>query len=159
LAIHTSGSVDAFVDEMNRRAQSLGMSSTKYHTPHGLPPGGGKQPDISTAYDVALLSLAALRHKDMLRYSGTSLTYLPLTPIRDQKFMLANRNALVKKHGYPGCDGLKTGYHSQGGFSLTATAIKNGQRVVAVALGCPDKATRTKEITKLLNNGFQALAK
>jgi D-alanyl-D-alanine carboxypeptidase (penicillin-binding protein 5/6) len=157
LAIHVSGSVDAFVEEMNRHAHSLGMASTTYHTPHGLPPDGGKQPDISTAYDIALLSLEALRHEDTLRYSGTSLTYLPLTPIRDQKFMLANRNTLVRGDVYPGCDGLKTGYHIPGGFSLAATATKNGRRIIAVALGCPDKATRTEQVTNLLNAGFQAL--
>lgn len=157
LAIHISGSIGAFVDEMNRRAQMLGMVSTTFHTPHGLPPGAGQQPDISTAYDVALLSLAVLRHQETLRYSGTGLTYLPLTPIRNEKFMLSNRNALVKDHGYPGCDGLKTGYHSAGGFSLTATATKNGQRVVAVILGSPDKTTRTQQITNMLNDGFKAL--
>lgn len=156
LAIHVAGSVDAFVDLMNQRAQTLGMASTTYHTPHGLPPGDGKQPDISTAYDVALLSLETLRHKETLRYTGTSLTYLPLTPLRKEKFMLANRNALAREHGYPGCDGLKTGYHDKGGFSLAATAEQNGRRIVAVALGCPDKATRTTQITKLLNDGFQS---
>lgn len=159
LAIHVAGSVDAFVELMNQRARTLGMASTTYHSPHGLPPGDGKQPDISTAYDIALLSIEVLRHKDTLRYTGTSLTYLPLTPLRKEKFMLANRNAMAREHGYPGCDGLKTGYHAMGGFSLTATAEQNGRRIIAVALGCPDKTIRTAQVTKLLNDGFQSLGK
>ena len=68
------------------------------------------------------------------------------------------RNALAKRvDGYKGCDGLKTGYHSAGGWSLTATAERNGNRVIAVALGCPDKTTRAKSVTALLDKGFQAL--
>ncbi len=159
LGIHVAGSKAAFVDMMNQKARELGMNSTVYHSEHGLPPSGGRQPDISTAYDIAILSLAALRHPETLRYTGTKLTYLPLSPIRPEKFMLANRNALVGKDPYPGCDGLKTGYHSRGGWSLAATAERNGKRVVAVLLGCPDKNTRNLTARKLLDKGFQALGK
>ncbi len=157
LAVHVAGSTDAFVDMMNQRARELGMNSTTYHSPHGLPPGNGLQPDISTAYDVAILSLAALKHPETLSYTGTKLAWLPLSPIRKEKFMLANRNALVGKNPYQGCDGLKTGYHAKGGSSLTATAKRGDQRVVAVALGCPDKNVRDKAIRGLLDKGFAAL--
>lgn len=157
LAVHVAGSVDAFVDMMNQKARELGMNSTTYQSPHGLPPGGGKQPDISTAYDIAILSLAALRHPQTLHYTSTKLAWLPLSPIRKEKFMLANRNALVGKKPYPGCDGLKTGYHSAGGSSLSATAQQGGNRIVAVALGCPNKNVRDTEIRKLLDKGFSAL--
>lgn len=159
LALHVAGNRETFVDMMNQRARELGMNSTRYHTSHGLPPGGGAQPDISTPYDIAILSLAALKHADTLRYTGTKLAYLPLSPIRTEKFMLANRNALVGKDPYPGCDGLKTGYHSKGGWSLTATATRGDQRVIAVVLGSPDKATRNTSIRKLLDRGFDALEK
>jgi|GEM_PF-3188441 len=159
LALHVAGSTEAFVDMMNQRARELGMNSTTYHSPHGLPPGNGQQPDISTAYDVAILSLAALRHPKTLEYTSTKLTYLPLSPIRNEKFMLANRNALVGKDPYPGCDGLKTGYHLAGGFSLSATAKHGDKRVVAVILGCANRDTRTAEIKKLLDLGFEKLGR
>ena len=71
--------------------------------------------------------------------------------------MLANRNALVGKEPYAGCDGLKTGYHSRGGWSLAATAERNGNRVIAVLLGCPDKNSRNATARKLLDKGFQTL--
>ena len=157
LAVHVAGSVDAFVDRMNQKARELGMNSTTYQSPHGLPPGGGKQPDVSTAYDVAILSLAALRHPETLKYTSTKLTYLPLSSIRKEKFMLANRNPLVGKKPYPGCDGLKTGYHSAGGSSLSATSKQGNNRIIAIALGCPDKNVRDVEIRKLLDKGFAAL--
>ncbi len=157
LATHVGGSIEGFVDMMNQKARELGMNSTKYHSPHGLPPSGGAQPDISTAYDVAILSLACLRHPRTLHYTGTKLSWLPTNTLRKEKFMLANRNQLVGKKPYPGCDGLKTGYHSKGGFSLAATAQQGNDRVVAVILGCEDRNTRDVEIRKLLDKGFAAL--
>jgi D-alanyl-D-alanine carboxypeptidase (penicillin-binding protein 5/6) len=157
LAVHTAGSIDAFVEMMNKKARELGMNSTTYHSPHGLPPGNGLQPDISTAYDIAILSLAALRQPRTLDYTSTKLAYLPLSSIRDEKFMLANRNPLVGRKPYEGCDGLKTGYHTAGGSSLTATAKRGDNRVVAVILGCPNKNVRDVEVRKLLDKGFAAL--
>lgn len=157
LALHVAGTRDAFVDMMNQKARELGMNSTTYHSEHGLPPSDGTQPDISTAYDIALLSLAVLHHPETLRYTGTKLDWLPLSPLRKEKFMLANRNALVGKEPYPGCDGLKTGYHKIGGWSLAATAERNGQRVVSVVLGSSDKKTRNDTSRKLLDKGFQLL--
>jgi D-alanyl-D-alanine carboxypeptidase len=157
LGIHVAGSKEAFIDMMNQKARELGMNSTVYHSEHGLPPDAGQQPDISTAYDVAILCLACLRHPETLGYTSTKLAYLPLSPIRKERFMLANRNVLVGKEPYPGCDGLKTGYHKIGGWSLAATAERNGQRVVSVVLGAPDKNTRNDTTRKLLDKGFQAL--
>ena len=157
LAVHVAGSIDGFVDMMNQKARELGMNSTTYHSPHGLPPSGGAQPDISTAYDIAILSLAALRHPETIKYTSTKLAYLPLSNIRTEKFMLANRNALVGKAPYQGCDGLKTGYHSKGGSSLAATAKRGNNRVIAVALGCPNKTVRDTQIRKLLDKGFEKL--
>ncbi|HEY5621776.1 MAG TPA: D-alanyl-D-alanine carboxypeptidase family protein, partial [Pontiella sp.] len=142
LAVHVAGTREAFVDMMNKKARELGMNSTVYHSEHGLPPEAGRQPDISTAYDIAILSLACLRHTETLGYTGTKLAWLPLSPIRKEKFMLANRNALVGREPYPGCDGLKTGYHKIGGWSLAATAERDGQRIISVVLGAPDKTTR-----------------
>ncbi|QBG47451.1 hypothetical protein EGM51_08620 [Verrucomicrobia bacterium S94] len=157
LAIHVGGSMEGFVDMMNQKARELGMNSTKYHSPHGLPPSGGKQPDISTAYDIAILSLACLHHPRTLHYTSTKLSWLPTNSLRKEKFMLANRNALVGKKPYQGCDGLKTGYHSKGGFSLAATAKRGKNRIVAVILGCENRNTRDVEIRKLLDKGFAAL--
>lgn len=157
LAIHVAGSRNAFIDMMNLRARELGMNSTNFHTEHGLPPVDASQPDISTAYDIALLCQAVMRHPETLRYTSTKLAWLPTSPIRDEKFMLANRNALVGKAPYPGCDGLKTGFHDMGGWSLAATAERNGNRVVAILLGSPDKNTRNDTARKLLDKGFTAL--
>jgi D-alanyl-D-alanine carboxypeptidase len=157
LALHVAGSRDAFVAMMNQRAREIGMNSTTYHSEHGLPPSDGTQPDISTPHDIALLCLAVMRHPKTLELSSTKLAWLPQSPIRSEEFMLANRNILVRQEPYPGCDGLKTGYHAKGGYSLAATAKKGDQRVLAVIVGSPDSKTRTAEARKLLDNGFAAL--
>jgi len=154
LALHVAGTREKFVAMMNQKARELGMNATRYHSPHGLPPSRG-QPDISTPYDIALLSLAALRYPQTLHYTHTELKYL-----RNGKTMMATRNKLVRKSGgYPGCDGLKTGYHGKGGWSIAATAQRGNHRIVAVLLGCPDKKTRMAQARKLLDKGFEALEK
>lgn len=155
LAIHVAGSTDGFVEMMNQKARELGMNATTYHTPHGLPLT--RQPDISTAYDIAILSMACLRHTETLSYTGTKLAWLPTNALRKERFMLANRNHLVGKDPYPGCDGLKTGYHSKGGYSLAATARQGDDRVIAVLLGAPDRNTRNNTVKQLLDKGFDKL--
>jgi D-alanyl-D-alanine carboxypeptidase (penicillin-binding protein 5/6) len=155
LAVHVAGSTAGFVEMMNHKARELGMNSTTYHTPHGLPLT--RQPDISTAYDIALLSLACLRHPETIKYTGTKLSWIPTNSLRKERFMLANRNHLVGKDPYPGCDGLKTGYHSKGGYSLAATAKQGGDRVIAVVLGAPDRNTRNNTIKKLMDQGFSKI--
>ena len=157
LAIRVAGTQDAFVEKMNQKARQLGMNSTTYHSVHGLPPSDGSQPDISTPYDIALLSLAVLRHPQTLGYTSNKLDYFPPSPQRPEgPFMMATRNVLIKggSDGYDGCDGLKTGYHARGGWSLSATAEKNGKRVIAIALGCPDKKSRNATVCSLLDKGF-----
>ena len=153
LSLHVAGSKATFVERMNQRARRIGMVATRYVSDHGLPPKDQTQPDISTPYDIALLALACLRHPETLTYTGTELIYL-----REGKTMLATRNALAKRvDGYAGCDGLKTGYHKRGGFSLVATAERNGRRIISVVLGSPDKDTRNAVSRGLLDRGFEVL--
>ncbi len=62
VAEHVSGSRAKFMKRMNRRAWELGMQRTRFHSPHGLPVRRGQQPDVTTAYDLYLLSLELLKH-------------------------------------------------------------------------------------------------
>jgi D-alanyl-D-alanine carboxypeptidase (penicillin-binding protein 5/6) len=56
-----------------------------------------------------------------------------------------------------GCDGLKTGYFAQAGFSIAVTAARQGQRVIVVVLDSPDLKTRDRKATELVAKGFAAL--
>ncbi len=147
LAEHTAGSVEAFVDLMNYRARDLGMVNSEFHTVHGLPAGRGQQADMTTARDMAILGRALLEHPEALMWSSQSTA-----PFRDGKFTLYNPNKLVGK--YRGLDGLKTGYHGQAGYCVTATAVQKDVRLLSVVMGCPTDRGRATETTRLLSYGF-----
>src|SRR5215831_13964670 len=70
LAEKVGGTTDGFVSLMNQKAKELGMTSTVFHSVHGLPPAPGQEHDITTARDLSLLSRALLKHPDTLRYTA-----------------------------------------------------------------------------------------
>ena len=153
LAIGVAGSQAGFVDLMNRKASELGLSRTHFTSVHGLPPTGGRAPDVSTPRDLALLARSLLKHETILRYTSTrARVFRAGSP---HHIDMENHNHLLG--AYPGCDGLKTGFFTQGGFSLVATAQRGGRRVVAVLLGCADRKARDKKAAELLSKGFAAL--
>ncbi len=150
LAIHIAGSKDAFAELMNQRAKELGMKSTEFHSVHGLPPGPGQQPDITTARDMAILAREVLKFPEMLRYTSTRER-----GFRNNKFVMRSHNPLLKS--FKGCDGLKTGYFSAAGFSIVATAKRGDIRVIAIILGSKNKKTRNTKAAELLAKGFLAI--
>jgi D-alanyl-D-alanine carboxypeptidase (penicillin-binding protein 5/6) len=77
--------------------------------------------------------------------------------LRDGKFVLTNTNKLV--YQFPGVDGLKTGFHAQAGFNVTATAQRDGLRMIAVVMGAPNSTVRFDEARRLLALGFNSYKK
>jgi D-alanyl-D-alanine carboxypeptidase (penicillin-binding protein 5/6) len=147
LAIHVAGSEEAFVRQMNKRAAEIGMNSTQFASAHGLPPGRGEVPDISTPYDLSLLAREVLKHPEALRYTGCrEKVFRP----DDKPLLMHNHNHLLET--VEGCDGLKTGYFRAAGFSIVATALRDGRRVVAVVAGCSDRKTRDRMAQRLLTD-------
>lgn len=147
LAEHIAGSKTAFVDLMNARAKDLGMERTAFHSVHGLPPGQGQQPDLSTARDMAVLGREVLKHPDLLRYTSTRER-----GFRNDTFIMRTHNQLLET--FQGCDGLKTGYFRAAGYSVAATARRGDRRVVAVILGSTTKDTRNAKAAEFLSRGF-----
>ena len=154
LAEKVGGSTDGFLELMNRKARELGMTSTVFHSVHGLPPGPGQEHDITTARDLSILCRAVLKHPDTLRY--TSTRERPFRPNAGKKTvdMLTHNHLLSHLEG---CDGLKTGFIAQAGFSIAITAARNGQRVVAVVLDSTDRHVRDAKAAELVAKGFSAL--
>jgi len=145
LAIHVAGSEEAFVRQMNKRAAEIGMKSTQFASVHGLPPGKGEIPDISTPHDLSLLAREVLKHPESLRYTGC----------RERVFRPGEEPLLMQNHNHllgivEGCDGLKTGYFRAAGFSIVATALQNGRRIIAIVAGCSNRTTRDKTARRLL---------
>src|SRR5215467_8928155 len=72
LAERVAGTTEGFTELMNKRARELGMSSTVFHSVHGLPPSPGQEHDVTTARDLAILCRElVLKHPDTLRYTST----------------------------------------------------------------------------------------
>lgn len=140
------GDVGSFVELMNRRASQLGMKTTHYFNPHGLPKKG--ENNTSCALDQAVLARELLRFPKVLEWTSTRLD-----SIRDGKFQLSNRNGLV---GHcQGVDGLKTGFYAQAGFCTTVTCARNNTRMIAVVIGAPSKKERDAAVRNLLDWGYR----
>ncbi len=147
LAEYHAGSDEAFVDLMNIRARELGMRRTVFHSVHGLPPGWQQQPDITCAFDMALLGRELMKHPEAVIWASTATA-----EFRDGEFTLYNPNRLIGT--YRGLDGIKTGYHSAAGYCLTASAVQKDRRLISVVMGCPANEERASETTRLLSYGF-----
>ena len=151
LAIHGAGSRDAWVALMNAKARELGLSGvTRFQSPHGLPPGKGQRPDITTPRDFAKLCQALLAaHPEVLKYTATTeRTFRPGGP----RVEMHNHNPLLAgwSDGLPECDGLKTGFFKDAGYSIALTGERNGARAIVVLMGCADKNVRNAKGTELL---------
>ena len=163
LARAAAGSVPAFVDLMNAKALALGMTHTTFRTPHGLPPSSRKiaDGDLTTPRDFAVLCRHVLMKTDVLKY--TSVTHRPFgAGVRAQPIAMDNHNKLLGK--VTGVDGLKTGYTAGAGYCLSATAERNGRRIIVVIMGSfgpgglVDKGkTRDLKAVELIERGFAAL--
>ncbi len=155
LAVHAAGSKEAFVELMNAKAEQLGMTHTLFHSPHGLPPDEkkGQQVDRTTARDLAILSRELINHGDILRY--TSVQVRTLRGNTATPFEMRNHNHLLGK--LAGCDGLKTGYFSLAGYSLSTTVLRNDRRIIAVILGSETSKARDLKMMELVERGFASL--
>ena len=146
LAEATYGSVDAFVDAMNKKAKELKLQDTNFKNVHGL----DDENHYSSAYDMSLIAKELVKHKKILEFTSIYEDYLRRGT--DREFWLVNTNRLVRF--YSGVDGLKTGYTPEAGFCLTATIKKDNMRLIAVVMGEPSSDVRNNEVTELLNYGF-----
>lgn len=153
LAIHYAGSKKAFVVLMNKRAQEIGLSDTIFHSVHGLPPGRGQLPDISTPRDIATLCRELLKKPGVLKYTSTKVRLF--RPDADEPFIMRNHNKLIKT--MKGCDGFKTGFFNAAGFSIAATATKNNHRAIAVVFGAEAQKTRDAKAKEMLRRGLEQL--
>lgn len=146
LAERISGSEEAFVFKMNEKVKKLGLKNTHFKNATGL--------DVvnhySSAYDMSRMAMELVKHQKVLEFSGTYEDYLRQNT--KNKFWLVNTNKLIKK--YDGMDGLKTGYTKEAGYCLTATAKKNGMRLIGVVMGEPTSSQRNDEMSKILDYGF-----
>lgn len=148
LAEYIAGSHGTFVKMMNNKARELGMKDTQFINAHGLPTPG----HYTSAYDIAILSRHLVNnYPAVLEYTKVWIDYLR-EDRGEKKTQLVNTNKLLKR--YEGLDGLKTGYTSEAGHCLAATAQRGDTRFISVVLKAPSSERRFYESALLLNYGF-----
>ena len=134
LARVSAGSPEAFVELMNAKARELGMAHTTFVTPHGLPPASRQiaDGDLTTPRDFAILCRYLVQKTNVLSYSSVKERDFGPNRVKGPQHMI-NHNKLLGK--VDGVDGLKTGYTQGAGYCLSATALRNGHRVIIVIMG------------------------
>ncbi len=143
IAEAVGGSEEAFVARMNEAARRLGMTSTQFANPHGLP----NHQQYTTARDLARLARALIiefpEHADIFKQKSVQV---------GQK-QLRSHNGLLRT--FAGADGMKTGYICSSGFNIVVSATRNGRKLVSVVLGEPSTRVRNARAAQLLENGFK----
>ncbi len=144
LAEALAGSEAAFAEELNAKSKEIGLTNSHFVNATGLP----DEAHYMSAKDLALLAKRIITEfpEYYSLYSETSFTYNSITQ--------GNRNPLLYRVG-SGADGLKTGHTSIAGFGLTASATRNGRRLILVANGMDSLKDRDEETSKLLDWGFR----
>ena len=142
IAEAVSGSEEAFVRDMNAAALRIGMTSTRFVNPNGLPGAG----QYTTARDMALLAVAMRRefpeYAHYYGYEGFAMgqsTHI-------------NYNLLMGR--FPGADGMKTGFICASGFNQVSSATRDGKTVVSVVFGAPSQEMRAEESARLLHKAL-----
>ena len=146
LAERICGSEQAFTAKMNERAKELGMNDTVFVNCTGLPRAG----QYSCAKDVSVMFSELLSHEDYYRFSSVWLD--KVTHPKGRVTEISNTNKLIRF--YNGCDSGKTGYTSEAGHCLSASAFRDGMRLICVVISSPNSKQRFKEVSSLFNFGF-----
>ena len=146
LAEKVAGTEEVFVKMMNDKAKELGLKNTNFKNPHGLDTAN----HYSSARDMSLIAKELVKHEKIFEFTSVYEDYL--REGTDKKIWLVNTNKLVRF--YDGVDGLKTGFTEGAGYCLTATAKKDGMRVIAVAMGEATSKDRNKEVSEMLDYAF-----
>ncbi len=142
IAEGVSGSVEAFADEMNATAASIGMRESHFANPNGLPDAR----QVSSARDMAVLGRA------LYAYFPEQANLFDIGALRLGRRIIPTHNGMLGR--YPGADGMKTGFTCSAGFNLVASATQNGRRLIVVVLGAPSAPTRTMLAAGLLDRAF-----
>jgi len=142
IAEKVGGTEPRFIKLMNATAKRLGMNSTKFYNPHGLP----HEKQVTTARDMGKLARALIR--DFPEHNHL----YSLGSVKLGKRRMRSHNDLLRT--YPGADGMKTGFVCASGFNVVASATRNGRRIVAVVMGARSTKARRARATKLLDHAF-----
>ena len=144
LAEHLCGSEEVFIARMNERAAELGLQHTNFTNCTGL----FDDPEhYTSALDIAVMSRELLSHEWIKEY-----TTIWMDSIRNGEFGLSSTNHLLRS--LEGCTGLKTGWTTQAGYCISASAEREGTEYIAVIMGSDSSANRNADASTLINYAF-----
>ncbi|MDF2803389.1 MAG: putative secreted protein [Anaerocolumna sp.] len=148
---HISGNVESFAALMNKKAKELGCLDSNFVNPHGLPDDN----HYTTAYDMALISRAAINNEEFRKITGTRTYSIPPTNLQKETRWLANHHKFVKGAiNFDGIIGGKTGYTSKAKYTLVTFAERNGMTLISVIMHCDNITNEYADTSALLNYGF-----
>ncbi len=162
LAEAVCGSVAVFVERMNQRAAELGMEDTHFSNSHGY----HDDSHYTSAYDIALMSIEAMKHETFRAMACARNYTLPATNEHPQR-VIRSTNALLSNWSITDClyeyaTGIKTGSTNEAGYCLASSAEHNGRHLVAVVLNAENPVVdnvrqrlQFTESSRLLEWGFQ----
>lgn len=153
MAEYISGTEEAFVQQMNERAEGLGMTKTHFVDCCGLTEDPSH---VTTARDIALMSRELIdQYPQIHNYSTIWMENIThVTKQGTKEFGLSNTNKLLRMATNFKVTGLKTGSTSLAKYCLSATAEKDGVRLIASIMAAPDFKARFADAQTLLNYGY-----
>ena len=161
LAVHTSGSIEAFATLMNQKAQELGCKNTNFVNPHGFHDPG----HYTTAGDLAIISRYAMQNEKFREYVSTDMYVMQPTNKYHEIRYLSNTNYLVSnkrraEYYYKKAIGIKTGYTDEAGSCLVSAAKDGDTEFLAVVMNCKNTTMELNgaysfvDSRQLLEHGF-----
>ena len=154
LAEGTAGDIDAFVKQMNERAESYGMTGTHFENPFGVAAAG----QYSTAYDLAVLTQNAIKNERFRTIFGTPSHTMSATNMQAQRRAITNDCEFLRDgaYSYDGIAGGKIGSTPAGGFALAAYAERGGTGLIAVVMHEENAESAYKDTARLFDYGFES---
>jgi D-alanyl-D-alanine carboxypeptidase (penicillin-binding protein 5/6) len=146
VAEYLAGSQQAFVEQMNQRAEELGMEGTHFANASGLHDAD----HYTTAWDMCLLAREAVNHPELLEL--TALKHYRIREHTAKPFQYDNKNKLLWE--FEGAAGLKTGWTMEAGYCLVGCARRQGMTLVSVVLQNPEPKGHTADTKALLHWAF-----
>lgn len=156
IAVIVAGSVDAFVDMMNAKAASLGMTGTHFANPHGY----HEDDHYTTARDMARLAQEAMKNPEFRTIVGTPGYIIEPTNKRSERLKMVNSNLMIiseTEYYYEGMTGVKTGFTGAAGQTFVFAAERDGASLIGVNMKTADNkdaAQRWIDTKAMLDYGF-----
>ena len=167
LAEGVSGSIDAFVDAMNAKAQAIGCEDTHFANTSGLQDGN----HYTTAWDLYRITREAMKHEMFMPLCNTKVIEIPATNLSGPRTYYTTNYLLSPMRAtgyvYQGAEGIKTGSTSDAGYCLISTATRSGRSLLSVVLGAEavtlengDRQVQSfSETIKLFDWGFDEFSR